>query len=61
MLGRIYAVSKQSCTHSKHLKVRPSSIDGRTDLGMVVYNPATPGDAEKTSSQIGSTARREEI
>ena len=36
------------------------SVDGRTDLSMVVYNPATPADAEKISSQISSTARREE-
>jgi transcriptional regulator with XRE-family HTH domain len=28
-------------------------VDGRTDLSMVVYNPATPADAEKISSQIG--------
>ena len=26
------------------------SIDGRTDLSMVVYNPATPADAEKIAS-----------
>jgi transcriptional regulator with XRE-family HTH domain len=31
------------------------AVDGRTDLSMVVYNPATPADAEKISSQIGST------
>jgi transcriptional regulator with XRE-family HTH domain len=36
------------------------SVDGRTDLSMVVYNPATPADAEKISLQIGSTPRREE-
>jgi transcriptional regulator with XRE-family HTH domain len=29
------------------------SVDGRTDLSMVVYNPATPADAEKIKSQIG--------
>ncbi len=29
------------------------SVDGRTDLSMVVYNPATPADAEKIRSQIG--------
>ncbi len=37
------------------------AVDGRTDLSMVVYNPATPADAEKIRSQIGSTPRREEI
>jgi hypothetical protein len=36
------------------------AVDGRTDLSMVVFNPATPADAEKISSQISSTARREE-
>jgi hypothetical protein len=32
------------------------SVDGRTDLSMVVYNPATPADAEKIRSKIGPTA-----
>jgi transcriptional regulator with XRE-family HTH domain len=36
------------------------SVDGRTDLSMVVYNPATPADAEKIRSRIGSTPMREE-
>ncbi|HTJ90403.1 MAG TPA: helix-turn-helix transcriptional regulator [Acidocella sp.] len=31
------------------------SVDGRTDLSMVIYNPATPADAEKIRSQIDST------
>src|SRR5271154_481650 len=31
------------------------AVDGRTDLSMVVFNPATPADAEKIRSQIGST------
>src|SRR5580700_745406 len=30
------------------------SVDGRTDLSMVVYNPATPADAEKIRSQVGA-------
>jgi hypothetical protein len=30
------------------------SVDGRTDLSMVVYNPATLEDAEKIRSLIGS-------
>jgi transcriptional regulator with XRE-family HTH domain len=28
------------------------SVDGRTDLAMVVYNPATPADAAKIAKQI---------
>jgi hypothetical protein len=36
------------------------AVDGRTDLSMVVFNPATPADAEKINSQMSSTARREE-
>ena len=31
------------------------SVDGRTDLSMVVYNPATPADAEKIRSQLDAT------
>jgi hypothetical protein len=30
------------------------AVDGRPDLSMVVYNPATPADAEKISSLAGS-------
>ena len=30
------------------------AVDGRPDLNMVVYNPATPADAEKISSLMGS-------
>jgi transcriptional regulator with XRE-family HTH domain len=30
------------------------SVDGRTDLSMVVYNPATPEDAAKIRSQLGA-------
>jgi transcriptional regulator with XRE-family HTH domain len=37
------------------------SVDGRTDLTMVVYNPATPADTQKISSLIGSAPRRERI
>lgn len=29
------------------------AVDGRSDLSMVVYNPATPGDADKISSLLG--------
>jgi len=35
-------------------------VDGRTDLSMVVYNPATPADTQKISSLIGSTPKRKE-
>jgi MmyB-like transcription regulator ligand binding domain len=28
------------------------AVDGRTDLAMVVYNPATPEDAEKIKSAL---------
>jgi hypothetical protein len=30
------------------------AVDGRPDLSMVVYNPATPSDADKISSLMGS-------
>jgi transcriptional regulator with XRE-family HTH domain len=36
------------------------AVDGRTDLSMVVYNPATAADAEMIRSQIGSTQKRDE-
>jgi transcriptional regulator with XRE-family HTH domain len=32
------------------------AVDGRPDLSMVVYNPATPAEAEKISSLLGSPA-----
>src|ERR1700734_506140 len=35
------------------------AVDGRPDLSMVVYNPATPADAEKIRSLLGSTPARE--
>ena len=31
------------------------SVDGRTDLSMVVYNPATPEDAERIKSLLAQT------
>jgi transcriptional regulator with XRE-family HTH domain len=37
------------------------AVDGRPDLGMVVYNPATPADAERVRSLIESrSANRQE-
>ncbi|MGC2031930.1 MAG: helix-turn-helix transcriptional regulator [Steroidobacteraceae bacterium] len=35
------------------------AVDGRPDLSMVVYNPATPADAEKIRSLTGSGAGTE--
>jgi hypothetical protein len=29
------------------------AVDGRPDLSMVIYNPATPADAERVRSLIG--------
>lgn len=37
------------------------AVDGRTDLSMVVYNPATPGDAERIRSLVGSVSRSSPI
>jgi hypothetical protein len=31
------------------------SVDGRTDLSLVVYNPATAGDVERIESLLPST------
>jgi hypothetical protein len=30
------------------------AVDGRPDLGMVIYNPATPADADKIRSLLKS-------
>ena len=35
------------------------AVDGRPDLSMIVYNPATPEDASKISSLIGPAPGRE--
>ena len=34
------------------------AIDGRTDLSMVVYNPATPEDAARIARAAKATRRR---
>src|SRR5262249_16288405 len=34
------------------------AVDGRPDLCMVIYNPATPADAERIRLLIGNTAVR---
>jgi hypothetical protein len=36
------------------------SVDGRTDLSMVVFNPATPADAEKVTSLLSPTPSHRE-
>jgi transcriptional regulator with XRE-family HTH domain len=57
--------------HLRHPVLGPISfeysafaVDGRPDLSMVVYNPATPGDAERIKSlmeaQTGESGRVEE-
>jgi hypothetical protein len=33
------------------------AVDGRPELGMVVYNPATPEDAERIRSLLAQGAR----
>ncbi len=33
------------------------AVDGRPDLGMVLYNPATPADADKIRSLIAAHAQ----
>ena len=36
------------------------SVDGRPDLSLVVYNPATPADAERIRKLLqGETAKQE--
>ena len=37
------------------------SVDGRTDLSMVVYNPATPADAERIKSLMVAGSSRDSI
>jgi len=34
------------------------AVDGRTDLSLVIYNPATPADAERIRSLLTSTQQR---
>jgi transcriptional regulator with XRE-family HTH domain len=52
----------EAVKHIRHPQLGPLSfeysafsVDGRTDLSLVVFNPATPTDAEKIKSLIGST------
>jgi hypothetical protein len=51
----------EAVTHIRHAVLGPLAfeysafaVDGRPDLSMVVYNPATPADAEKIKSLTGS-------
>jgi transcriptional regulator with XRE-family HTH domain len=37
------------------------AVDGRPDLSMMIYNPATPADAERIKSLIESKARRDAL
>jgi transcriptional regulator with XRE-family HTH domain len=57
----------EAVKHIRHPELGPLAfeysafaVDGRTDLSMVVYNPATPEDAEKISSLIHSPPKRED-
>jgi transcriptional regulator with XRE-family HTH domain len=55
----------EAIKHIRHPQLGPLafeysafSVDGRTDLSLVVYNPATPADAEKIASRLGCGRRR---
>jgi transcriptional regulator with XRE-family HTH domain len=37
------------------------AVDGRTDLSMVVYNPATPKDAERIRALLAAPAARQSV
>ena len=34
------------------------AVDGRPDLNMVIYNPATPGDADKVRLLLKSFSKK---
>ena len=55
----------EAVKHIRHAVLGPLAfeysafaVDGRPDLSMVVYNPATPADAEKIRSLTGSVRAR---
>jgi len=57
--------AQEAVKHIRHPELGPLafeysafSVDGRTDLSMVVYNPATPADAEKIRSKLGGFTDR---
>jgi hypothetical protein len=54
--------------HIRHPVLGPVSfeysaftVDGRPDLSMVVYNPATPADAQRIASMLEETPRLERV
>jgi hypothetical protein len=56
----------ESVTHIRHPVLGPIAfeysafaVDGRPDLNMVLYNPATPADAEKIRSMRNSARKVE--
>src|SRR6516164_5843695 len=63
----VRAAHGEAVKHIRHPVVGPLAfeysafaVDGRTDLSMVVYNPATPEDAERIRSLIASQGVRSE-
>jgi len=64
----VHGAHGEAVKHIRHPVLGPLAfeysafaVDGRTDLSMVVYNPATPADTQKISSLIGPTSGREGI
>jgi hypothetical protein len=56
----------EAVKHMKHPILGPIAfeysifaVDGRPDLSMVVYNPATPADADKIRSEVRNKASAE--
>ena len=54
----------ESAKHVRHpvagliaLEYSAFAVDGRLDLDMVIYNPATPADAERIHSLIKSLSK----
>jgi hypothetical protein len=41
---------------SRYSKFSAFAVDARPDLGMVVYNPATPQDAERVRTLLRANA-----
>jgi transcriptional regulator with XRE-family HTH domain len=63
----VHASHSEAVKHIRHpvlgalaFEYSAFAVDGRTDLSMVVYNPATPADAEKIRSRIGPALIRKE-
>ena len=58
----MFKANGEAVKHIRHPVLGPLAfeysafaVDGRPDLSMVVYNPATPADAEKIRSLSGAT------